>query len=149
MEKNRIILQIAMLFMSVGLYAANGDRSLVVLLKSGTMISVPVSEQPHITFDGTVMRVGDGDYQIANVRKWMIGTEEEIALSIDSEKRSGAIVYRDGVLSVGNRKDVHVWNSAGMKMPLRLKNGQVDMTTWPQDVYVVKAGNETLKLRKP
>ena len=138
-----------MLFMSVGLYAADGDRSLVVLLKSGTMISVPVSEQPHITFDGTVMRVGDGDYQIANVRKWMIGTEEEIALSIDSEKRSGAIVYRDGVLSVGNQKDVHVWNSAGMKMPLRLKNGQVDMTTWPQDVYVVKAGNETLKLRKP
>ena len=149
MEVKRYLLQIVCLLITNCIVAADGDRSLVVLLKSGTMISVPVSEQPHITFNGTVMRVGDGDYQIANVRKWMIGTEEEIALSIDSEKRSGAIVYRDGVLSVGNRKDVHVWNSAGMKMPLRLKNGQVDMTTWPQDVYVVKAGNETLKLRKP
>lgn len=147
MKKNRYILLLFCLLMANSLFA-EGEQYLVVLLKSGTQISLPVCEQPKITFDGTVMRVGDGDYQIANVRKWMVGDHEQIAEGINGINIGNAISYRNGVLTVNNLTDVHVYNAAGMEMPVRLKNGQVDMTAWPQDVYVVKAGVETLKIRK-
>ena len=127
---------------------AEGEQCLVVLLKSGMQINLPVSEQPKITFDGTVMRVGDGDYQIENVRKWMVGDPDEIAQSVEDVRLEKSISYKDGILTLGSGEDVHVWNSAGIEMPVRLKNGQMDMTAWPQDVYLVKAGQETLKLRK-
>ena len=148
MRKTSFILNFFLL-LAYNAFAEGNERSLVVLMKSGTTITLPVSDQPKIQFDGTVMRVGDGDYQIENVRKWMIGTEEEIAAGLQPlPNRDEAISYRDGVLSVGNRKDVRAWNATGIEMPVRLKNGQVDMSAWPQDVYVIKAGSETLKLRK-
>jgi hypothetical protein len=128
---------------------ASGVRSLCVLLKSGAQIYLPVSEQPKITFDGTVMRVGNGDYQIENVRKWMVVNPEEIVLNIEDVQKAGTIVYKDGVLTVSKQADVRAYNAAGMEMPVHLKNGQVDMSVWPSDVYVVKVGKETLKIRKP
>ena len=150
MKKHRIILQMLCLLMANCLFAETDEQSLVVLLKSGTMISLPVSERPKIEFNSTVMRVGDGDYQVENVRKWMVGNLEEIIENgVGDVRPENRIVYRDGVLTVGNRTDVHVYNAAGMEMPVRLKNGLVDLSAWPQDVYVVKTGTETFKIRKP
>ncbi len=150
MKKHRIILQMLCLLMANCLFAETDEQSLVVLLKSGTMISLPVSERPKIKFNGTVMRVGDCDYQVENVRKWMVGTLEEIVENgVGDIRPENRIVYRDGVLTVGNRTDVHVYNAAGMEMPVRLKNGQVNLSAWPRDVYLVKIGAETFKIRKP
>lgn len=127
---------------------ATSERSLCVLLKSGTQINLPVSEQPKITFDGTVMRVGDGDYQIENVRKWMIGDPEEIAQGVENVQTQKTIEYKDGVLTVGDVQDVHVYNAAGVEMPVNIKDGKINMAAWPQDVYLIKAGKETFKIRK-
>lgn len=127
---------------------AEGKQYLCVLLKSGMQINVAIEERPMITFDGTVMRIGNGDYQIENVRKWMIGDPEKIAQGIEDAKAGNAISYQNGILTVGKQTDVRAYNMAGVEMPVQVKNGQVDMTTWPQDVYVIKAGSETLKLKK-
>ncbi len=127
---------------------AEGERSLCILLKSGTMIQLPVSEQPKIVFDGTVMRVGDADYQIENVRKWIIGNPEEIAQDIENVQQQKTIRYKDGVLTVGNTQDIHVYNAAGVEMPISIKDGKVNMSAWPQDVYLIKTGKETFKIRK-
>ena len=127
---------------------AEGNQYLCVLLKSGMQINVAIEERPMITFDGTVMRVGNGDYQIENVRKWMIGDPEKIAQGIEDAKAGNAISYQNGILTVGKQTNVRAYNVAGVEMPVQVKNGQVDMTAWPQDVYVIKAGTETLKLRK-
>jgi len=127
---------------------ATSERSLCVLLKSGTQINLPVSEQPKITFDGTVMRVGDGDYQIDNVRKWMIGDPEEIAQGVENAQVQKSIEYKDDVLTVGDVQDVHVYNAAGIEMPVNIKDGKINMSAWPQDVYLIKAGKETFKIRK-
>ena len=127
---------------------AEGKQHLCVLLKSGTQINVAIEERPMISFDGTVMRVGDGDYQIANVRKWMIGDPEKIAQGIEDTKAGNTISYQNGILTVGKQTDVRAYNAAGMEMPVRVENGKVDMTAWPHDIYVIKAGKETLKLRK-
>ena len=135
--------------MATNLFAATSERSLCVILKSGTIINLPVSEQPKIVFDGTVMRVGNGDYQIANVRKWMIGDAEEIAQGVESTQLQKSISYKDGVLDVGAVTDVHAYNAAGIEMSVNIRNGKVDMTAWPSDIYVIKVGKETLKIRKP
>lgn len=127
---------------------AESEQSLCVLLKSGTMIQLPVSEQPKIVFDGTVMRVGDGDYQIENVRKWMIGDPEEIAQGVENAQMQKSIEYKDGVLTIGNAQDVHVYNAAGVEMPVNIKDGKINTAVWPQDVYLIKAGKETFKIRK-
>jgi len=147
MKRYKYIFLATCLLLSNSMFA-KGEQYLCVLLKSGTQINVAIEERPKITFDGTVMRVGNGDYQIDNVRKWMIGDPEEIANKIDDTKAGNTIVYQNGILTVGKQTDVRAYNAAGMEMPVRIKNGQVDMTAWPQDVYVIKAETETLKLRK-
>lgn len=151
MKKNRFFLQLICLLMTNSMFA-EGEQNLVVLLKSGTQIVLPISEQPKITFDGTVMRVGDGDYQIGNVRKWMIGDPEQ--LSVDDVEANSTIAYKGGVLTVNSGADIHVYNTAGVEMPINARSDSsghlhIDLSTWPQDVYVVKVGSETLKIRKP
>lgn len=147
MKKISFLLLMSCLLMTTSLYAES-DRSLCVLLKSGTMIQLPISEQPKITFDGTVMRVGDGDYQIENVRKWMIGNPEEIAQGVENAQTQKTIEYKNGVLIVGDAQNIHVYNAAGVEMPISIKDGKINMAAWPQDIYLIKAGKETFKIRK-
>ena len=147
MKKIRFLLLMPCLLMTTSLYAES-ERSLCVLLKSGTMIQLPISEQPKITFDGTVMRVGDGDYQIENVRKWMIGNPEEIAQGVEKAQTQKTIEYKDGVLTVGDVQHIHVYNAAGVEMPISIKDGKINMAAWPQDIYLIKAGKETFKIKK-
>lgn len=147
MENKRFIILLVCL-LCFNCLCANNEKYLCVLLKSGTQINIAIEKRPTISFNGTIMHVGDGDYQIDNVRKWMIGNPDEIANTIENMKSENAIVYKNGILNVGNRTDVRAYNTAGVEMPVSIRNGQVDMTAWPQDVYVIKAGTETLKLRK-
>lgn len=147
MKKIGLLFHAFCLLIVTNLYAES-EQSLCVLLKSGAMIQLPVSEQPKITFDGTVMRVGDGDYQIENVRKWMIGAPEEIMQSVENAQMQKAIEYKDGVLTVGDVQDIHVYKAAGVEMPISIKDGKINMSAWPQDVYLIKAGKATFKIRK-
>ena len=145
----RFVLQLICLF-TANTMLADDNQHLCVLLKSGMVISVAIRENPKITFDGTVMRVGNDDYQIENVSKWMVGDPETIlGLSATQKDAQGTIVYNDGVLKVGSQKDVHIYNSAGIEMPVELINGQVNMSSWPHNVYLIKVGTETLKILKP
>lgn len=138
---------IACLLITTNVYAEDG-QCLCVLLKSGTTIQFPVIEQPKITFDGSVMRIGDGDYQIENVRKWMIGNPEEIAQVIENAQKQKNIEYKDGVLTVGDAQDIHVYNAAGVEIPISIKDGKINISVWPQNVYLIKSGKETFKIRK-
>lgn len=139
---------LAIIFLIVGNIFAESERSLVVILKSGNYVCVPVSDNPKIEFDGTLMRVGNNDFQIESVRKWQIGDAEEIISGITETKAQNGIRYKDGVLVVGNVKDVQICNAAGLEMPTRVVDGKIDITSWPQGIYVIKAGEETLKIKK-
>lgn len=146
---NRFLQLFIFLLMTGSMYAES-EQCLVVFLKSGAQITLPVSDEPKITFDGSVMSVGNGDYQIENVRKWMVGDPE--TLSVENAMVKGNMEYRDGVLTVGNASDIHVYNAAGMELSVSVKaHGAgirtVDFSTLPAGVYVVKAGKETLKIR--
>lgn len=147
MENKRFIILLVCL-LCFNCLCANSEKYLCVLLKSGSQVNIAIEERPKITFEGTIIRVGESDYQIENVRIWMIGDPEEIANSVGSKKEGNTIVYKNGILTVGNKTDVRAYNAAGVEIPIRVKDGKVDMTAWPQDVYVIKAGTETLKLRK-
>lgn len=147
MKRYKYIFLATCLLLSNSMFA-KGEQYLCVLLKSGTQINVAIEERSKITFDGTVMRVGNGDYQIDNVRKWMIGDPEEIALGVENAQMQKSIEYKDGVLTVGDVQDVHVYNAAGVEMPISIKDGKINMSAWPLDVYLIKAGKETFKIRK-
>ena len=141
-------LTIAICLLAIGYVSAESEQSLVVILKSGSYVCVPVNDKPKIEFDGTLMRVGNNDFQIEGVRKWQIGDAEEIISGITETKAQNGIRYKDGVLIVGNVKDVQICNTAGLEMPARVVDGKIDMTSWPQGIYVIKAGEETLKIKK-
>lgn len=130
---------------------AEGEQCLVVFLKSGTKVMLPVSDEPKITFDGTVMRVGNGDYQIENVQKWMVGEPELLGIENATDKES--IAYRDGLLTISDSADIHVYNAAGVEQPVKVKMQDMgirtaDLSALPAGVYMIKAGKETLKIQK-
>ena len=79
----------------------------------------------------------------------MVGDADEIAVNVQTlTKGNETISFKNGVLSVGNLTDVRAYNMAGVEMPVQLKNGQVDMSAWPRAIYVIKVGNETIKISK-
>lgn len=147
MKQYKLLMLAAALILACNM-SAESERSLVIILKSGSYVCVPVNDNPKIEFDGTLMRVGNNDFQIEGVRKWQIGDAEEIISGITETKAQNGIRYKDGVLLVGNVKDVQICNSAGLEMTARVIDGKIDMTSWPQGIYVIKAGEETLKIKK-
>ncbi len=128
---------------------AQKEQSLIVSLKSGTQICIAVAEKPIITFNGTIMNIGNGNYQIENVQKWEIGYPNEFTQNIDNMPEKNRISYKNGVLTICNKQKVQIYNTAGIAIPVNTKNGQIDLTVLPQDTYVVKVGNETLKIYIP
>ena len=95
------------------------------------------------------MNIGNGNYQIENVQKWEIGYPNEFTQNIDNMPEKNRISYKNGVLTVCNKQKVQIYNTAGISIPVNTKNGQIDLTVLPQDTYVVKVGNETLKIYIP
>lgn len=142
----KYILQIFFLFIATSIYAES--KNLIVFLKTGTQICLPVTESPKITFNGSLMCIGNNDYSIENVAKWVIADPDNITQSVGGVHSSGTIIYNNGILIVGKQSNVKVYNMAGAQMPVRVKNGQVDMTALPQGTYVINVGGETLKIRK-
>ena len=132
---------------STNLFATE-EQSLIVFLKSGIKVCLPIIDKPKITFNGTTMRIGNGDYLIENVSKWMIGDEDKLITNIDNIQESVNIIYKNNIFKVGRNQVVHVYNEAGIKMPIELNNGELDTSGWARGIYVLKICNETFKIRK-
>ena len=147
MKKYRLLLQVICLMAVSNIFAETG-QSLVVFLKSGNYVCIPVNDNPKIEFEGTIMHVGSNDFQIENVSKWIIGDADEIISGIIDTKSQNGIRFKDDFLIVGNLKDIQIYNVDGMKLPARVDRGKIDMTSWPRDIYVIKAGKETIKIKK-
>lgn len=145
MKRNIFIcsfLQILCLLFASSMYAEANEKSLLILLKSNIRISIPITEQPKITFDGTIMSVGESDYQIDNVQKWMVVAQEAVGIEdviVITPQEKGA--------------KAKVYNAAGVEMPVSVQldsNGRIqcDLRTLTAGVYVIQIGKETIKVTK-
>ena len=115
---------------------------LVLFLTSGSRVTIPATEQPKISFEGSMITVGGICYQLDNVQKWMVGDPETVGIEnviIITPKKKNA--------------QVRVYNAAGVEVAARRvveKDGrlQFDLRGLPAGVYVIQIGNETLKVTK-
>lgn len=121
---------------------ATASSHLVLFLTTGTRVSIPVSEQPKISFEDNVIVVGGVSYQMDNVQKWMVGDPEKVGI--------------EDVITVTPKikgTKAKVFNTAGVEVPAGVKadsNGrlQVDLKGLPTGVYVIQVGTESLKVTK-
>lgn len=115
---------------------------LVLFLTSGSCITIPITEQPKISFEGSIITVESISYQMDNVQKWMVGDPETVGIEnviIITPKKKNA--------------QARVYNAAGVEVAARRvveKDGrlQFDLRGLPAGVYVIQIGNETLKVTK-
>lgn len=132
---------IALLYSFIYLNAVNASH-LVLFLSSGTSVALPLTDKPKILFEGSVMTVGNENYQIDNVRKWMVGDPE--AIEID-----------DAIIVILKEKGapIKVFNSAGVEFPVSVQvdakgKVQCNLNGLPRGVYVIQVGKETIKVTK-
>lgn len=124
------------------MYAETREQSLLLLLKSGTKICIPITEQPKIVFEENVITVGGVSYQLDNVQKWMVGDPESVGIE-------------DIVTVTPHEKGAKakVFNAAGVEMPIEIKTDQqgrlqCDLKNLPTGVYVIQVGKETFKVSR-
>lgn len=136
----RLFTYILLLLLTIVQVSASSH--LVLFLTSGTRVSIPVTEQPKISFEGNVIAVGGVSYQMDNVQKWMVGDLETVGI--------------EDVITVTPKVKgtlAKVFNAAGVEVPAGVKtdrNGrlQVDLKGLPMGVYVIQFGTESLKVTK-
>lgn len=130
---------------------------LTVHLASGGKVFFPLAEEPVITFDGGVVTIATGRYQISEVRKYTfddfatdIGNVEDDGTTVDGYSPDGrffSIRLKDASVPVRLR------TTGGIEVPLGLKpdgNGviRIDMSRLGQEIYLLTVGNETIKIRR-
>lgn len=142
MKQNRLIILFLCSIIPCFLYAENEEQSLVILMKSGTRISIPITEQPKIVFEENVITVGGISYQLENVQKWLVGDPETVGIE-------------DIVTVTPHEKGAQakVFNAAGVEMPAEIKTDQqgrlqCNLKKLPSGVYVIQVGKETFKVSR-
>lgn len=121
---------------------ATASSHLVLFLTTGTRVSIPVTEQPKISFERNIIVVGGVSYQMDNVQKWMVGDPETVGIE-------------DVIMVTPKVKGTQakVFNAAGIEVPAGVKTDsnerlQVDLKGLPTGVYVIQFGTESLKVTK-
>ena len=141
---NRILIfrAIMILFWILLPLSAIASSHLVLFLTSGGRVTIPIDEQPKISFEGSIIIVGGTSYQMDNVQKWMVGDPETVGI--------------EDVITVTPKVKgarAKVFNAAGVEVPAKAMtdaNGRVqfDLRSLPTGVYVIQIGTETLKVTK-
>lgn len=136
---------------------AEESDCLVVMLKNGATLTVPINEMPKITFDGTVMNIATERLQINNVSKYTFasssGTDIE---SVESMRNAG--VTMDGekayIRLPKPETDVRCYTVDGKELDVRKRNAgvnvmSINLSEIDQQVFIISVGGESIKIRKP
>ena len=155
--KRKVIASLVLLGSIVTTATAEQRDCLTVHLASGGKVFFPLTEEPVITFDGGVVTIATGRYQISEVRKY---TFDDFATDIENAEGDGTAVdgySPDGRFFSIRLKDasvpVRLRTAGGIEVPRGLKpdgNGviRIDMSRLGQDIYLLTVGNETIKIRR-
>ncbi len=154
----KILLALTMLVFSTPRTSAQTNRMLVLELFAGTTNSFLLAEEPVITFSDGYIDVSSEStsvyYKLSEVANYhfedastgikAVEADEIRVVSINADKVSIEGLDGNGV--------VRVFDTTGMQMPVAAThNGtytEVSIGTLPAGVYIIKAGNQSLKIRK-
>lgn len=137
--------------------AQNGPQ-LKVWKKDGSTVLYALSEQPVTTFSDNKLVIKTSnttvEYPLAEVQRYTYEGVETGIESIDSD--NGVLVKQEkNKLSLANLKagaEVRLYNASGRLLDILKSNGTdavtISIASRPQGMYIVKCGNETIKLMK-
>lgn len=155
--KTGLIILLALFGSVTSIVAGNKRDCLLVHFASGGSVAFPLSGEPMITFDGGVVTIATGRYQISDVRKYTFG---DYATGIDDVNSDGTGLggySPDGRFFCIQLKypdvPVKLYTVGGVEVMSGLKADadgmiRVDMSSLGQDVYLLTVGNETIKIRR-
>ena len=133
------------------------SECLVVILKNGATLTVPVNEMPKITFDGTVMNIATESLQISNVSKYTFTSSSGTDIgSVESMRNAG--VTMDGekayIRLPKPETDVRCYTVDGKELDVRKRNAgvnviSINLSEIDQQVFIISVGGESIKIRKP
>lgn len=158
MKTKRKVIAALVLLNSITLMAPAAERDcLMVHMASGSWVAFQLSETPMITFDGGIVTIATGRYQISDVRKYTF-TNFATSISDTGNNATNACGYSpDGRFFYVRLKDagmpVKLHTTGGIEVPTDLKPDaegtvRVDMTRLGHDIYLLTVGNETIKIRR-
>lgn len=151
MRKLLLIILLALPF-----HANAQEHKLHIIMKSGSHVSIPIAEQPKISFSNGVISVGSEDFQVSNVSKYLFGTDE--VLGVNAVARGEILINADdanrGNVSIINYKGemVKLYAANGIELPVKVtvtgNEAKVDYTNQPAGIYILSVGEETIKFKK-
>ena len=137
--------------------AQNGPQ-LKVWKKDKSTVLFALAEKPVTTFSNNMLVIKTStatvEYPLAEVQRYTYEGVETGIESIDSD--NGVLVKQEkNKLSLANLKagaEVRLYNSSGSLLQIVKSNGTepvvISLSSRPQGVYIVKSGNEAIKLMK-
>lgn len=132
------------------------EQKLHIIQQSGNHVSIPIANQPKIVFENGVMYVGSESFLVSNVVKYIIGSDEALAvkdtvkdgLHIDANDAANGKVLIENY----NGQTIKVYGTNGVEMPCKVTvsgtSAMVDYSTLPTGIYVLYVGKENIKIQK-
>ena len=154
----RIITLSLFVFMAFMTATAQNGPQLKVWKKDKSTVLFALAEKPVTTFSNNMLVIKTStatvEYPLAEVQRYTYEGVETGIESIDSD--NGVLVKQEkNKLSLANLKagaEVRLYNSSGSLLQIVKSNGTepvvISLSSRPQGVYIVKSGNETIKLMK-
>lgn len=140
-------LLLPLLLLHVALVASAADTALKVLLTDGNSATYMLSDKPKVTFTGEDMNIVSSSASTSYQRSTVASVTFVDAESAIGDIRAKAVTYRyAGSRFEAEGCDITVYSITGATM-LR-GTDSVSLEHLEPGVYVVKAGNQSIKIRK-
>lgn len=153
-----------LLFFTISICASasvNADsyKCLFLWHQNGTKTVVALYKEPRLLFDGETMRIQSPVLELSfpkkDILKYTFG-KEEVGTSVESILKENDNVYIDGQKVIISGKisisAVALYDLSGRKIPVAVQktgNGlQISLTSLPQNIYILKAGDKSIKFSK-
>lgn len=141
----KLILPVLMLFASFGAFAEG--TALKVLLTDGSSATFVLSEKPTVSFSGTEMNIVSPDASTSYHRSDVasISFVKEISAIRDVEATDAIYRFIDNVFEAQSC-EISVYSLSGVKVAQGFDC--LSLESLQSGVYVVTAGNQSIKIRK-
>lgn len=152
-RKKSVLVCFLLSTMTASVYAEQYD-CIVVHMKAGNKVFVHINEHPKITFENQMISVNTEQYLISNISKY---TFANYAQSIESATTDrGMLFTKEGhvFVQVNNPKSViNVYSIDGkvLKTDIHVSTdntADIDLSDFPQGVYLLSIDGETLKIQR-
>lgn len=144
---------LCLISISINLSALAFD-SVILWLKDGSRVIVPFSDKPEITFNGDQISVNNRIFNFGELSKYTIDDTSSIDL-IGTDGKEISVDENGDVIICSSLKagEISVYGTDGIRYEcevITLGNGnlKISLSALSPQVYIIKAGNNTFKMRK-